>query len=232
MAPNGSVKFKQLAGAAMRWRYMPKHPYGEGRPGTRVIMPSFKDKLTHALVDLWILSGLGPADRIVSAGAWVPEGTNGRGKDDRHVRGIAIDLDAIHWPGTSLILHPDHSEPDFYLGLEAHFRCYFHIVLGWPYNDAHKGHIHLAGTAHQKLRPWQSTSKMHKRSLQAYLKYVWHDDGKPYYTYKIDGKWGTKSAAAMKKLQKRLMMEPNLACDLPTWIRFLQLTAIQGMRLQ
>jgi len=155
MAPNGSVRFNKLAGAEMRWRHK-TFPYGEGRPGTRSIMPAFKNKLTHALVDLWILSGLGPADRIVSAGAWVPEGTNGRGPDDKHVQGIAIDIDAIHWPGESLFAHPDHSEPDFYLGVEAHFRCYFHTVLGWSYDGSHNGHWHIDDG--QELRSWKASS--------------------------------------------------------------------------
>jgi len=45
--------------------------------------------------------------------------------------------------------------------------------------------------------------------------------------------WGPKSAAAFKKLTTRLVMDKrNMASDLPTWIRFLQLTAIQGLRIQ
>lgn len=229
MPPKGSVRFKQLAGAEMRWRYPKKFPYGEGRPGTRVIMPHFKDKLTHAFVDLWILSGLGPAKQIVSAGAWVPEGTNGRGPDDRHVQGIAIDLDAIHWPAESLIMHQAHSETNFYLGVEAHFRCYFHTVLGWSYNADHLGHVHIDDG--QKLRPCMASSKMHTKFRQACLKYVWHEDGKPYYSGKVDGDWGKKSKAAWKKLSKRLLIG-DVHKSLPEWIRFLQLTAIQGMRVQ
>jgi hypothetical protein len=229
MAPKGLVRFKRLAGAEMRWRYRPKYLYGEGRPGTRSIMPDFKNELTHALVDLWILSGLGPAKQIVSAGAWVPEGTNGRGPNDAHVRGIAIDIDAIHWPAESLIAHPDYSEPDFYLGVEAHFRCYFHVVLGWSYNEAHKGHWHIA--KNQKLQACMASSTMHTKFRQATLKYVWHEDGNPYYTGAIDGDWGKKSKAAWKKLEKRLMLG-DVHKSLPEWIRFLQLTAIQGMRVQ
>jgi hypothetical protein len=234
MAPKNLVKFNKLAAAEMRWRYMPKFPYGDGRPGTRRIMPSFRDKLVHAFVDLWILSGLGPAKEIVSAGAWVPEGTKcgsgRRGPDDKHVLGIAIDLDAIHWPACSLVMHPDHSEPDFYLGVEAHFRCYFHTVLGWSYNAAHKGHVHIDDG--RDLLPWQLFSYMHKSFLQAVMKHVWFDDGKPYYSGKIDGKWGTKSRSAWKKLAKRLVVDKDISKDLPSWIRFLQLTAIQGMRVQ
>ncbi len=223
------VKFNKLAGAKMRWRYMPKFPYGEGRPGTRQIDANFLKTLTRAFTDLWVLSGLGPADRIVSAGAWVPEGTNGRGPDDWHVRGIAIDIDAIHWEYTSFIAHPDHSEPDFYFGLEAHFRCYFHTVLGYSYNAEHMRHFHIQD---DEPRPWQSQSKMHKKFLQSTMKDVWHVNGTPYYTGKIDGIWGKKSAAAWKRLSKFLGLELNIASDLKTWLRYLQLTAIQGMRLQ
>lgn len=227
---SGLTAFNELAGAAMRWRYEAKYPYGEGRPGARKLMPEFLARLTRAFVDLWILSGLGPADRIVSAGAWVPEGTNGRGSKDRHVQGIAIDIDAIHWEHTSLIAHPNRSDHDFYLGVEAHFRCYFHTVLGWTYNADHRGHWHIDDG--RKLRPWTSNSVMHKNFLQAVMKYVWHIDGNPYYKGKIDGQWGKKSAAAFSKLSTFLQLEKNVATDLETWAKFLQLTAIQGMRVQ
>jgi hypothetical protein len=44
--------------------------------------------------------------------------------------------------------------------------------------------------------------------------------------------WGPKSAAAFKALSKRLHLNMNMAYDMSTWIKFLQLTAIQGMRVQ
>jgi hypothetical protein len=225
------VKFKKLAGVEMRWRYTKKYPYGEGRRGTRSIMPSFRDKMVRALVDLWVLSGLGPADRIVSAGAWVPEGTNGRGPDDRHVQGIAIDIDAIHWEGESLIAHPERTDLGFYMGTEAHFRRYFHTVLGWSYNDDHRGHWHIDdGVA---LRGYDKNSQMHKRFLQAVLKYVWYKDGNPYYEGRIDGDIGTKSLKAIAKLERQHHLEPGITSgSFPTWSVFLLLTAIQGMRVQ
>lgn len=229
MARRGMIDFNRLAGADMRWRYAKKYPYGEGRPGSRKLMDAFYNKLVRAFVDLWVLSGLGPADRIVSAGAWVPK-SDERGPNDRHVQGVAIDIDAIHWDHTSLIAHPDHSEIDFYLGVEAHFRCYFHTVLGASYDSRHKGHFHIDDG--QKLRPAKISSKMHRKFLQSVLKYVWHVEGKPYYKGKVDGIWGTKSANAMDDLQEHLQLNKNMSRDLATWGKFLQLTAIQGMRVQ
>ena len=223
MRPSELKQYNSLAAAELRWRYAKKFPYGEGRAGRRWFLPSFHDKMTRALVDLWVLSGLGPADQVVSAGAYVA-------KAGAHSLGRAIDIDAIHWEYTSLIAHPNYSEPDFYLGVEAHFRCYFHVVLGWTYNADHMGHWHIDDT--KKLRPWKASSQMHKRFLQAVLKHVWHDEGEPYYGGEIDGVWGVKSSEACKAVAKRLHLTNDLATDLGTWGRFLQLTAIQGMRVQ
>jgi len=221
--PKGLVRFSKLAGARMCWRYAKEFKYGEGRPGTRSIMPGFAGKMVRALIDLWILSGLGPADRVVSAGAYVA-------KRGQHGKGRALDIDAIHWEHTSLIAHPAHSEPDFYFGVEAHFRRYFHTVLGWSYDDKHRGHWHV-DDGKAIVHGFDPRSKMHKRFLQGCLMHVWHEDGVSYYDGPIDGLWGKKSAAAMVAVQDRLQLHGDLVV-LENWDKFLLLTAIQGMRVQ
>jgi hypothetical protein len=221
------VKFSRIAGAEMRWRYMKKHSYGWGRTGSRPLRKPILDKLTAAFVDMGFMCQLGTPSAIVSAGAWVPESAR-RGPTDKHVQGRAIDIDALHWSVVSgtmesprILLtqkYPDY--PAFYLGVEACFRRYFGTVLGWLYNNAHKGHWHIDDGSKVCYR---ASSESRVKFVQASLHHIWHVNVGSH-----DGKVGSKTRAGIKRVREFLNLTKPLT-DAESWQRYLMATAITGM---
>jgi hypothetical protein len=218
--------FGSIAGAQMRWRKMPKYKYGDGRMGKRKLRPAVYNKLVAAFMDMGFMCKLGVPKVIVSAGAKVPQ-TKKRGPNDKHVQGRAIDIDALWWwdidvPNSQQILltdnYPDY--PAFYLGVEACFRRYFGTVLGWLYNNAHKGHWHIDDGSKVCYR---ASSESRAKFVQASLAHIWeHPVGKH------DGEVGKKTRAGISYIKGFLGLTKPLT-DAASWQRYLMATAITGM---
>jgi hypothetical protein len=220
--PEGLVQFDKIVTADMRWRYMKKYPYGDGRTGERWIKPSFLAKLTECFVDMGFLCPLGLPATIVSAG---PYGS----KAGRHGEGRALDIDALHWfkrAGTMkspriLVTNRYENYPSFYLGVEAHLRKYFGTVLGWHYNAAHKGHWHIDDGSRVGFR---TNSHARVSFVQATVLVLWGLNPGP-----IDGKWGPQTKRAVAGVRTFLRLSKPLTDPL-AWQRFLLAASITGMK--
>jgi hypothetical protein len=236
-------RFDRIAGAQMRWRRMPQYEYGNGKPGARYLRKTVHDKLVAAVMDMGFMCQLGSPKVIVSAGAKVPQSKR-RGPNDKHVQGRAIDIDALWWwdnrkpgfvqklitkkPGfvQKLITKKYESYPSFYLGVEACFRRYFGTVLGWLYNDDHKGHWHIDDGSKVCYR---ESSRSRVLFMQASLRWIWA----PQCSFDldigpIDGEAGKKTRGAIRLIRGFLAIDKPLT-DPAAWQRYLLATAISGM---
>lgn len=211
MRPAGMEKFDHINSAKMVWRHFKTKPYGDGRPGARQSMPHFLGTLRGCFMELGLLCPLGHPTKIVSAGAYVA-------KAGRHGEGRAIDIDALWWivrAGTMespriLVTKSYKSCAAFYLGVEAHFRRFFGTVLGWTYDDDHKGHWHIDDG---KLVGYRKT-QMYRNFVSAARLHVWK----------------SPPDEPIESILQRLQIPGPLSSQ-SNWQRFLLATAIQGMNM-
>ena len=223
--PAGMEKFDHINSAEVVWRHAKTHPYGDGRKGARWDLPSFLGTLRGCFFELGMLCPLGHPTKIVSAGAYTP-------KAGRHGEGRAIDIDALWWTVTAgvmtspriLVTRSYLKHPAFYLGVEAHFRRFFGIVLGWNYNADHKGHWHIDDGHPVRF---VASSHMCTTFVQAALEHVWR--------LTFDKPAGKKAAAAamrepLAEVLRDLRIDKPLT-DAGAWQRFLLATSIQGMNM-
>lgn len=166
---------------------------------------TFINKLDAAFFELWSI--VGKADTILSAGAYVD-------KPGWHGRGLAFDLDAIHWPGTVFICHPYHSNIKFYLGVESIIRKYMGTVLNFFYNKLHIDHIHMQSDGRGEF------NKSYSQTLYVQAALV-HIHGEPLL---IDGKWGPITTEAFQRVLDSMDMDQGF-----DWKRFLTETGKRGL---
>jgi len=206
MRPAGMEKFDHINSAEVVWRHFATKPYGDGRPGIRWSMPNFLSTLCGCFMELGLLCPLGHPTKIVSAGAYTP-------KEGRHGEGRAIDIDALWWTvragvmeSPRILLTKSYKAcPAFYLGVEAHFRRFFGTVLGWTYNDDHKGHWHIDDGKPTGYRKTQ----MYQNFVSAARLHIWNN-------------------APIEDILQHLQI-PGTLINKSSWQRFLLATAIQGM---
>lgn len=143
--------------------------------------------LDDAFRDVWRLTGLGKAEVITSAGAFV-------NKPGAHGQGRALDIDGIFWTDKTFItLHAGWQGQDreFYFGVEAILRLHFGIVLDYEYNLDHRDHFHVDDTMSLAFSP-SASAKV--GFLQGMINNVW---GK-----RVDEDliWGPQTAGAVSEV--------------------------------
>lgn len=178
---DGLAPFQRLAGTTVHWGRL-------GRGGTRYLMPDFLGRLQAAFAELWEVSGLGPAEAIVSAGAYVDRPVK---PGDRHAIGTAIDICEIHWTGQPpLVASRAPQDARRYLGAEAILRRQVPQILDWWTNADHHSHWHLDD------RPDAEGVQLGHRAdvlfLQAALVHLYERD------IAIDGRMGPLTRSALR----------------------------------
>ena len=163
----------------------------------------FYGKLSACFAELWTVAGT--ADVITSAGAY-------HEKPGFHGKGRAFDLDALFWPGRTLVTRDDHN--DLYLGVEAVIRRHFGTVLDYLYNAAHRDHYHFDDGSRVGFR---SSSRSMVLYAQAALN-AFEGAG-----LAIDGIWGPLTRGALKR------SEPDVA-NPESWRGLLLRWAREGCR--
>lgn len=212
---SGLAPFSKIADAPVHWGWV-------GRPGTRWAHPTWLAKLNETFNDLWVTSGLGPAEVIVSGGAYPGREDSKDDPNDRHWQGKAFDLVAIHWKDVEPLragLGP--RDAGRYIGTESILRIHLPQVLGWFYGDtSHKSHWHCDDKL--LVDGFQPTSYADVAFLQAALHYVWGIN-----TGSIDGKFGPRTCAASTKALDQIG-QPEVITQIEVWRAFLRATARGG----
>jgi Uncharacterized protein conserved in bacteria len=165
----------------------PFHYGSRGKASTFHCKTDFEPLLDNAFRDIWLYTGLGKAEVITSAGAYVD-------KPGQHGQGRALDIDGIFWSNKTFVtLHAGWQGQDrnFYFGIEAVLRMHFGVVLDYEYNRPHRDHFHVDDSQSLAFR---KTSVSKVRSLQGMLNHVW---GK---NVDEDGDWGNQTAGAVSEV--------------------------------
>lgn len=181
--------FKTLGGVPVHYDRLPSpHHYGSrGKPRNFHCKTDFEPLLDTAFKDIWLYTGLGKAEVITSAGAYVD-------KPGQHGKGRAFDIDGIFWSNKTFVtLHAGWQGQDrnFYFGIEAVLRLHFGIVLDYEYNAPHRDHFHVDDSTSLSFR---TSSRSKVRSLQGMLNHVW---GK---NVDEDGEWGDQTDGAVSEV--------------------------------
>ncbi len=188
--PQPTNSFKTLGGGVPVHydRLASPHHYGSrGKEHTFHCKTDFEPLLDNAFRDVWLYTGLGKAEVITSAGAYV-------NKPRQHGQGRALDIDGIFWSNKTFVtLHAGWQGQDrnFYFGIEAVLRMHFGVVLDYEYNAPHRDHFHVDDSQGLGFR---KSSRSKVRSLQGMLNHVW---GK---NVDEDGDWGDQTAGAVSEV--------------------------------
>ena len=138
----GEHAFNVVGGVPTNYARHPVAVYGTiGVPRTFHCTHAFFSKLDACFQELWRVSPHSRAQAVVSAGAHVQ-------KPGAHGQGRAFDIDAIFWPGKTLVTRNFPTDQNYYLGVEAVLRKHFGVVLDYNYNAAHRDHFHVDDTVH------------------------------------------------------------------------------------
>lgn len=221
MPPRPSNSFQTLGGLVPVHydRFDAPFDYGSrGKEHTFFCDTDFETLLDDAFRDVWLFTGLGKAEVITSAGAWVE-------KSGQHGEGRALDIDGIFWANKTLVtLHAGFKGEDrkFYFGIEAVLRRHFGIVLDYESNVDHHDHFHVDDSRSLAFR---KTSRSMVRSLQAMLNHVW---GK---NVAIDGGWGDETAGAVSEVLVVAGL-PGPITDQEQWLLLMKKTAEKAFGTQ
>ena len=189
--------------------------YGEGIPTTFRAEQYIENMLDQFFFELWQVCPLGQAEKIFSAGAYVP------GNSGMHGRARAFDLDGIEWSNRKFMTltdGPHNGDRKFYFGVEAILRKHFGLVLDYLYNRPHWDHFHIDDSASINF----STSTRSKvLFLQGALVNVF---GLSVGSSGIDGQWGPNTRNALNQALSTLGISGNIT-NVNVWKEFLTGTA-------
>lgn len=196
----------------------PFHYGSRGRPETFFCQTDFETLLDKAFQDVWLYTGLGKAEVITSAGAWV-------NKPRQHGKGRALDIDGIFWANKTFVtLHAGFQGQDrkFYFGIGAVLRAHFGVMLDYEANADHRDHFHVDDS--QSLG-FKKSSRSRVRSLQGMLNHVW---GK---NVDEDGDWGNQTAGAVAEVLATVGL-PGPITNQEQWLLLMKKTAEQAFGTQ
>lgn len=185
-----------------------------GKPRSFRSTHTFKDKLDNCFQEMWVVSGLGPASLVVSAGALV-------NKPGMHGKGAAFDLDAIVWratderPEVNFFAIDFPKDPTLYCGVGAILNRHFVHTLHYRYNAAHEDHFHIDTTSGVRF---STKSRSRVGFLQATLHSV-HG-----LAVVLDSRWGTRTDAAIELTLARLGIPGDITTP-SVWRAYLLETA-------
>ena len=199
------IRFDQIAGVPVHYARDPVAPYGgRGKPRYFKCQDGFLTTLNSFFSELWEICPLGHAQVITSAGAYVE-------KAGQHGRGRAFDIDGLFWPDYDFVTFNFHSDPAFYLAVEALLHGHFGTVLAFHYNKDHRDHFHVDDGRPVGLR---KNSRSHALFVQTAARYVFAID------VEIDGRWGPDTSAAFKGICESLNIVDDISAP-SDWRRFL-----------
>lgn len=209
--------FSHLAGVPVHYdRYAKDSGFGygtRGKPHLAKATPEMIRTLENCFIDIFSLSPFGPAEVIITAGAYVD-------KPGQHGLGQAFDLDGIFWSKERFIALEYPVRPHIYLAVESVIRQHFGTVLNYNYNPAHQDHFHLdIGTP----VGFQEDSKSRVEYLQASLLHIHR------YHVEINGVWG----AATDKVTSEALRGLGITGSIKTkevWLEYLRITTILGFQ--
>ena len=188
------------------------HHYGSrGKSFKFYCQDDFETLLDAAFKDIWLYTGLGKAEVITSAGAYVK-------KPGQHGKGRALDIDGIFWANKTFVtLHAGWQGQDrrFYFGIEAVLRMHFGVVLDYEYNAPHRDHFHVDDSAGVAFR---TSSRSKVRSLQGMLNHVWDKN------VDEDGVWGDQTSGAVSEVLAVAGLEGPIT-NQTKWLLLLKKTA-------
>lgn len=219
--PQPANSFRTLGGGVPVHyaRLASPHHYGtRGTQQTFHCRTDFESLLDNAFRDLWLYTGMGPAEVITSAGAYV-------NKPGEHGNGRALDIDGIFWPNKTFVtLHAGWQGQDrkFYFGIEAVLRRHFGVVLDYEYNTAHRDHFHIDDS---QTLAFRKSSRARVRSLQGMLNHVW---GK---NVDEDGVWGEQTSGAVTEVLDVAGM-PGPITNQEQWLLLMKKTAEEAFGTQ
>jgi len=206
--------FNSVAGVPTHYARAPVAQYGTiGVVRTFHCTHLFFNKLDACFAELWRVSPHGRAQAVVSAGGQVD-------KPGSHGDGRAFDIDAIFWPGKTLVTRDFPTDQNYYLGVEAVLRKHFGVVLDYNYNAAHRDHFHIDDSVAVGF----SRARSHTLFMQAVCEHIF---GK---TFRggIDGDFGTGTQTALDEVCAELGVTTPLTV-LANWNSFLDGVASRGM---
>ena len=196
----------------------PFHYGSRGREHTFHCETDFESLLDAAFRDVWLYTGLGQAEVITSAGAYV-------NKPGQHGIGRALDIDGIFWPNKTFVtLHAGWQGQDrkFYFGIEAVLRRHFGVVLDYEYNSDHRDHFHVD---HSQSLAFRTTSRSKVGSLQGMLNHIW---GK---NVDEDRIWGPQTAGAVDEVLEVAGL-PGPITNQGQWLLLMKKTAEEAFGTQ
>lgn len=204
--------FTTLAGVPVHYNRITPGAYRTRGVATKFYcQPAFETLLDRVFADVWDFSGKGPAEVITSAGAYTD-------KAGYHGRGLALDIDGIHWADRVWITDDYPTDASFYLAVAACVLRHIGLALTYLYNADHHDHIHCDTSQTVALH---TGSRSQTLFTQAALKVVW---GKP---IAADGAWGSKTGAAFAEVCNSLGLS-SPASNVEEWRAFLKQTALRG----
>jgi hypothetical protein len=207
--------FTTVGGVPTHYARHPVAAYGTiGVARTFHCTHAFFNKLDACFQELWRVSPHGRAQAVVSAGAQVE-------KPGYHGQGRAFDIDAIFWPGKTLVTRDYPTDKNYYLGVEAVLRKHFGVVLDYNYNAAHRDHFHID----DGVAVGFSRARSHTLFMQAVCQEIF---GK---TFRggVDGDFGSGTQGALDEVCGELGVATPLTM-LTNWNSFLDGVARRGMR--
>jgi hypothetical protein len=219
--PQPTNSFKTLGGLVpVHYDRLPSpfHYGSRGKEHTYYCKADFESLLDDAFRDIWLYTGLGKAEVITSAGAYV-------NKPGQHGKGRALDIDGIFWSNKTFVtLHAGWQGQDrkFYFGIEAVLRRHFGVVLDYEYNAPHRDHFHVDDSQSLLFR---TTSRSKVRSLQGMLNHVWGQN------VDEDGDWGDQTAGAVSAVLTEVGL-PGPITNQEQWLLLMKKTAEQAFGTQ
>lgn len=189
----------------------PNHYGSRGKPAKFHCTPGFEAMLDEAFRDVWRLTGLGKAEVITSAGAYV-------NKPGAHGQGHALDIDGIFWSDKKFVtLHAGFQSQDreFYFGVESILRLHFGIVLDYEFNIDHRDHFHVDDTA---SLAFNKSASAKVGFLQGMMNNVWGKD------VDEDLIWGPQTAGAVSEVLEAAGL-PGPVTNEKQWLQLMMKTA-------
>lgn len=205
--------FNSVGGVPTHYARQPVAPYGTiGVARAFHCTRAFFSKLDACFQELWRVSPHGRALAVVSAGAYVD-------KPGAHGQGRAFDIDAIFWPGKTLVTRNFPTDQNYYLGVEAVLRKHFGVVLDYNYNAAHRDHFHIDDSVSVGF----SRARSHTLFMQAVCSHIF---GKSF-RGGVDGAFGSGTQGALDEVCAELGVATPLTV-LANWNNFLDAVARRG----
>jgi hypothetical protein len=189
--------------------------YGHGTLLTFRAEQYFEDQLDQFFFELWNICPFGQAEKIFSAGAYVP------GNSGMHGQARAFDLDGIEWSNRKFMTLEDgrrNGDRKFYFGVEAILRKHFGLVLDYCYNQPHWCHFHIDDSASINF---SASARSKVLFLQGALINVF---GLSVGSSGIDGQWGPNIKNALDQALSKLGINGSIS-NVNVWKQFLTGTA-------